>query len=37
MDHFEKLLAEATAKGSNEIPGTVVAVVDKEGQSAKGR
>jgi hypothetical protein len=37
MDHFEKLLAGATAKGSNGILGAVVAVVDKEGQSAKGQ
>ncbi|OCL05447.1 beta-lactamase/transpeptidase-like protein [Glonium stellatum] len=31
MDHFEKLLAEATAKGANGVSGVVVAVVDKEG------
>jgi len=31
MDEFEKYLEKATAKGSDIVPGAVMAVVDKDG------
>lgn len=32
MDSFEKVLAEGTARGANEVPGCVLGAVDKHGR-----
>ena len=34
MEHFEKVLSEATKKGANGVPGAAVAVIDRSGAFA---
>jgi len=36
MDKFDEFLSEATRKGSNNVPGAVVVVVDKSGMACLG-